>query len=410
MEVKQITDALHTTPASGSPGPVTCCSSEYPTVSPFNCDNNLVIVEYRDYMTLHGAISGNYLKALPFQIGPSSCPRWDVKVSGLLYFFQGNSVMVYDVLTGSIKQIANFSQYTRIYNGGESDINENNLLVIAGEIPSKLTTEIFLFNVKTGVRSAVLTVVPQWNALYATPDGGVLICWEKATGKGIEYWTPGSNIVRRVAPILSHQDVCRDLDGSEIMVWANSPDPSVNNNGIEKIRLADGKRTLLYAFGWDKANIAASLACHISAPKNSPGYVYVETYDVTNPNSTKPFANAILRVSLDPAIMPVEITKHKSDTFTEIGQPKASSSRDGSKILFSSNLGIRTPAIYSEAFLLTTDPVAPIKKNPVDPPTTTGEKLVPMDFHKSPEGTTWVIRLTVVNGQLVATMFNVEKS
>src|SRR6266850_1773368 len=302
MEVKRITDALQTPDASGGGGNVIYCAPEYPTACPFNADKSQVLVIYRSYFALHDRITGRFLKHLPFSIHAQACPRWDLHDRNILYFFNGNRFLRCNVVTDQIDVVHQFSEYTTIDTGGireiggEWDISQDgNHFAFAGDDHA-----VFLYELSTGRKSAVLETDGRFNALYMTPDNNILITWNADTGKGVELWRPDSSVApRKVAPVLSHQDVMRDADGSEILVWANSPDPSVNNNGIEKIRLADGKRTLLHAFGWDPENVAASLITHIACPKSNPNYCIVETWDQTNPNSTKPYANAILRVWLD---------------------------------------------------------------------------------------------------------------
>ena len=54
------------------------------------------------------------------------------------------------------------------------------------------------------------------------------------------------NFLRQVGRADGHKDVTLDTDGNEVLVWTNSNDPQpICNNGIVKIRLADGQQTCL---------------------------------------------------------------------------------------------------------------------------------------------------------------------
>lgn len=411
-EGKRITDALNMADASGGGGNVISCGPEYPTVCPFNQDDSLMLVLYRSYFALHDAHTFAFLKNLPFRIHAQSCPRWDLRDGRILYFFNDNRLLRYHAGTDQIETVHQFSEYTTIDTGGlreiggEGDISEDgDHFALAGDDRS-----IFLYELSTGRKSAVFPTDGRFNALYVTPDNNILIMWNADTGKGIELWRPDSPVApRKIAPILSHQDVMRDADGSEILVWANSPDGSVNNNGIEKIRLRDGKRTLLHGFGWDKDDVASSLVFHIAAPKRNPNYVIVTTWDKENPNSTKPYANAILRVWVDGQVE--ELAKHHSFARTYEGQPKTAVSRDGTKLLFASNGGRVDPEGYTDAYLL--DLALDSREPPPAPaPAPIPTPAPPLEYQQQGwrrvdfagiEGREWQMHFKVINGQLIVT-------
>jgi hypothetical protein len=136
-------------------------------------------------------------------------------------------------------------------------------------------------------------------------------------------------------------DVTLDSDGTEVMVWANSNDRQpICNNGIVKIRLADGQQTCLATLDW-------SLAAHISGPDNS-GFVYVDAYAPDNPNPNPlsgwfEYTNELLRIKLDGSQV-LRLAHHRSRPFginTYNWQPRVSTSRDGSRVVYASDYDLQ---------------------------------------------------------------------
>jgi hypothetical protein len=114
-----------------------------------------------------------------------------------------------------------------------------------------------------------------------------------------------------------------------------------------KIRLADGQQTCLASFDW-------SLAVHISAPDNS-GFVYVETYAPGNPTPASgwvTYTNELLQIKLDGSQV-LRLAHHRSRPFqtnTYNWQPKMSTSRDGSRVVYNSNYDLQVIDGYAEEY------------------------------------------------------------
>ncbi len=159
---------------------------------------------------------------------------------------------------------------------GESDISfDGDHFVFAGN-----GRYVFVYQISTATKGPVFdTGGRSFDSLYLTPNNNVIISWTQ-TGTvrytGQELFDTKLNFLRQVGRADGHKDVSLDTNGDEILIWTNSNDPQpMCNNGIVKIRLADGQQTCLVSLDW-------SLAVHISAPDNS-GFVYVETYNPSNP-------------------------------------------------------------------------------------------------------------------------------
>jgi hypothetical protein len=207
--------------------------------------------------------------------------------------------------------------------------------------------------------------------VYITPNNNVIVSWDTSGAvryTGQELFDGNMNFLRQVGRADGHKDVTLDTDGNEVLVWTNSNDPQpICNNGIVKIRLADGQQTCLASFDW-------SLAVHISAPDNS-GFVYVETYAPSNPAPSGgwvAYTNELLQIKLDGSQV-LRLAHHRSRPFqtdTYNWQPKMSTSRDGSRVVYGSDYDLQAidgyAAEYSDVYLIvvgspstSTPPAAP---------------------------------------------------
>src|SRR5262249_5116521 len=131
---------------------------------------------------------------------------------------------------------------------------------------------------------------------------------------------------------------------------ANDPTP-ICNNGLVKIRIADGTQTCLVTFDW-------SLAAHVSGTDNS-GWVLVETiapYDPIPPSGWFKYTDEVLQVKLDGSQVR-RLAHHRSRPLNSYTyQPKVSVSRDGSRLVYGSNFGLQEilgyPTEYSDAYMI----------------------------------------------------------
>lgn len=305
-------------------------SPEYPTVCPFNADNSRLLLVHVDHYGLYTG-DGEFLRELP--IAANGEARWSADPNVLYYVnVNVNALYAYNLTADSIDLVQVFKNYKRISGHGESDTSpDGNHLVLSGD-----HKEVFIFNASTKEILTSIETDGRFDGLYLTDSLSIVITWNQETGRGITL-TPLAGPARQIAPVLSHQDVTVGLDGNPYLVWANAPDPSVNNNGIEKINLNTGERTLLLAQDWD-------YAMHISAPANK-GWIIVETYDPKGSDRGN-----ILKVGLDGG---TEILcHHGSNASTYDGQPKASVSRDGSKLVYGSNMGHQ----FTDTYLVDLNP------------------------------------------------------
>ena len=375
--IKRISNALGTPNADGG-GNLTWITDEYSTVSPFNGDNSKILLVHQSYFGLYDG-AGFYIRDLPLEISASSEPRWSRKDNHTLYYVHGNQFKSYDISTGTIKVVHTFSEYTFISGLGESDISfDGDHFVFAGS-----GRYVFVYRISTDTKSAAFdTGGRSFDSLYVTPNNNVTITWNQSGTvrySGIELFDTNMTFQRQLARAGGHMDITLDTDGNEVLVWTNSNDPQpICNNGIVKIRLADARQTCLASFDW-------SLAVHISAPDNS-GFAYVETYapgNPTPPNGWVAYTNELLQVKLDGSQV-LRMAHHRSRPFqsnTYNWQPKMSTSRDGSRVVYGSNYDLQTidgyAAQYSDVYLIVvgsapiSTPTATPTPTPTPPPATT---------------------------------------
>jgi hypothetical protein len=350
--VKRISDALGRADADRG-GNLAWITSEYSTMSAFNSDGSRLILLHQSYFGLYNEL-GSYLGDLPLEITSSSEPRWSRKDNRTIYYVRGNQLKSYDISSGAIRIVRTFSEYSAISGMGESDISlDGDHFVFAGD-----RRHVFVYRISANSKSAVLDTGGRgFDSLYITPSNKVTITWNQSGTvryTGIELFDDRMTFQRQLARAGGHMDVTLDSDGHEVLVWANAADPQpICSNAIVKIRIADGQQSCLASFDW-------SLAVHVSAPDSS-GYVYVETYAPSNPTPASgwtAYANELLQIRLDGSQV-IRLAHHRSRPSqgnTYNWQPRMSASRDGSRVVFSSNFDLpRTgtyPEQYSDVYLI----------------------------------------------------------
>ena len=350
--IKRISNALGT-PNKDQGGNLTFITDEYSTMTPFNRDNSRILLVHQSYFALYDG-SGNLLKSLPLEIHAQSEPRWSRSDANVLYYNSGNQLKRYNVSTGATSAVHTFSEYSSITGKGESDICfDGNHFVFAGD-----NRYVFVYEISTDSKGPVFDTGGRgFDSLYITPDDNVSITWlEDGTGRytGIELFSRDMNFLRQLTRSGGHMDYTRDSNGDEVLIWTNSNDPSpICDNGIVKVRLSDGSQTCLLSLDW-------SLAVHVSAP-DSGGWAFVETYAPSDPDfqsaAWKPYTNEIVKVKLDGGQV-VRLAHHRSRPFNSYNwTPRVSVSRDGSRLIYSSDYGLQEilgyPSEYSDVYLIT---------------------------------------------------------
>jgi hypothetical protein len=351
--VRRITDAP-ATPNAADAGMLPLINNEYSTVSPWSRDNAHLLLVHHSYFGLYDG-EGRYLRDLPFDIHAGSEPRWSRATPSLLYYLGGNTLLSYDVATGARAVVRVFSEYAEVRGGGESDLStDGDHLVLVGD-----GSEIFVYEIGADRKGPVLdTGAPgAFDSVQITPDNNVLVGWYargEGPRQGVELYDRSRAFLRQVNP-----DVTRDGDGAEVAVLAGAAGPApACLSAVVKVRLADGARTCLLPLSW-------RLALHVSAPDEG-GWVFVSTHDAGDPDPEtgwEPYTNEILMVRMDGGEVR-RLAHHRSRPFNDYTwQPRVSASRDGTRLVFSSNYGLPEiaglPAHYSDAWFIDVSKAVP---------------------------------------------------
>ena len=350
--VRRVSDARRRAAESGRgiPGWIT---HEYSTISPFSEDDRHLLLIHQTHFALYTG-GGRYVRDLPEEIDALSQPRWSRREPDVFYYVNGSDLRKHDVSTGTSAVVHSFGEYSRISGYGESDISQDgDHLVFVGD-----NRDVFVYTISTDVKGAILDTsgLGGFDQVYVTPDNNVLIGWY-AVGEdryqGVELYDREMRFIRKITRAIGHMDVTRDVDGSESLLWVNGGDPaSLCPNSIVKIRLRDGVPTCLITFDY-------GLALHLSAPDDARWF-FVSTYAPDDPTpfgAWPTYTCEILQISLDGSSVR-RLVHHRSRPFNDYDyQPRASSNRRGTRLVYDSNYGLQTragyPPDYSDVFMIT---------------------------------------------------------
>ena len=350
-QIQRVSSAL-TTPNAADGGMLTYAMDEYSTMSPFNADGSLFLLQHDSYFAVYDG-DGGYLGDLPFAAHAGSEPRWSRTDPHVLYFINDNRLRSFDVLAGTMTTVHTFSEYGSISGNGESDIAmDGDHFVLAGD-----GRYVFVYDMSTDTKGKVLDTGGRgFDSLYLTADGQVTITWfQSGTSRynGIELFSGDMDFQRQLTHAGGHMDMTRDTNGDAVLVWANSADPApVCDNGVVKVRVSDGQQTCLATFDW-------SLALNISCPDDA-GACIVDSYAPADPSpsaSWPAYTNEVLEVMLDGSEVR-RFAHHRSRPYNSYNYtPRATVSRDGAKVLYSSNFGLQkiagAPTEYADTYLFT---------------------------------------------------------
>lgn len=383
------------------------CSSRYPTVSPFNCDDSLLLIEYGGTPRLHHS-NGDY-------IGPLSVvafePVWSVSESSIIYYVVGNVLFRYNVRDAKTDILYRFDEYVLqdsnnsygVRGLGEGDIF-GDLMPLMGTRVDDETHDVFNFNLKTGEKGPVLhlgTNAP--NSIYALPDRSMLLVYDDiGPGKYNGIWLYDSEFAtgRQIVKAGGHLDIGTDQQGFTSMIWAVNAQPPDENpcgrsGGVAKVVLSNSETTCLL-----KLDLSYQ-ATHTSCP-TVPGWSIVSTYTPNVAAPWQPYTNEILRVSSD-GLQILRLAHHRSrripgdNNYSWISM--ASVSRSGKRLVFNSNFG-QGPPNYTDVYMIELEP-ASIPVTPVDIGVPIPGLYRPVSTSGLREGQEWDWRFKLVNGRIV---------
>jgi hypothetical protein len=347
--IKRLSNAL-ATPDAADGGTLTWVVNEYSTPALWNSNNTRLLLQHDSYYGIYDT-NGTFLKNAPLDINASTEPRWSRTDNNVVYYKRGNQLKQYNVATDAIGVVRTFTEYSSIGGRGESDICfDGDHMVIVGD-----NRDVFVYTFSTNQKGPVFNtaVGGGFDSVYISANDDVTISWlANGTGRyqGIELFNKNMGFLRQVTHGGGHMDMGRDVNGDPVLIWTNSNDPQpICNNGIVKVRLADGQQTCVAGLQLDW-----SLAVHISGSDN--GWAVVSTYAPSDPmpGSFWPaYTNEVFRMKLDGSVVE-RLAHHRSRPFDDyVWMSKASINRDGTRIVYSSNFGLSgKPTYYSDAYMI----------------------------------------------------------
>ncbi len=340
---------------------------EYATISPFNQNSSLILVQadHHGFMVIDR--SGKLIVPPDLlALGGASEPRWSGQDPNVFYYHEGNRLMKFEVTTQQKSTVRTFARYQKItFGGGECDISEDgdHLLVVGDDRHAALYT----FSTNTVGKTVDLVALGgAWVEVYVTANNNVMMRWEvEGVGKhkGMALYDKDFNFLRQITPFGGHSDQGRDLNGDEVLFIGayrdTAPPAGCENNGIEKVRLSDAKRSCLAPLNWDTE-------MHISSNSNGKNpWVLVSVTDTGQgtaaanaelpPDWQRRWGvrfNEVMIVKADGSERR-RLAHHRSRTLSSYWfQPRAAISKDGKYAVFDSNFGTNPLEDYSDVFLL----------------------------------------------------------
>lgn len=314
----------------------------YSTINPFSKDNAYLLLIHQHHFELYSG-DGKWLKRLT--LSADSEPCWSRTDEHILYYRWNNEVREFDVRTEVWVTLRKFP--APISGRGESDLsNDGDHLVLADD-----ANRIWIYNLRTDQLRGGEVWTDAFNALYILPSNDVLVC----AYTGVYLLSDG----RKIASTLAHNAVAR-YQGRDIFIWGSSADAQINANALWAIDVQTLDRRMLLNMEWP-------VAYHVSACDQD--WCIVGTYA---PDNSLP--SQLLKVRLDGSGSEVlcntdsVMMKNPDGGMAYNPTPRASVSRDGSRVVFNSNGGVldRGPN-YCDVYMLTLDAVIdrPPKPEPI---------------------------------------------
>ncbi len=335
MTVTRITDALKEKFPWITPEYSASCS-----FAPLSIDPLAVALIAVDHVRLYTPNGGCFNDTM---MRADSRPRWmtDNEIS----FRHGNSWMRFDGANYGV--VRAFPEFKSIDDNGEADI------LFTPDGMKRVTVgdgkKIFVYNLTTGEQSKTLTAPDEFDSVYLTQKGNVLVSWGKKGAnefEGMDLFDGDMEFICHIENVNGHKGVCLDNNSDEVLIWTNSDDPNPGPdavNAICMVRLADGNSTVLCQLDW-------SLAVHISCPTQA-GFCFVSTEQNLNNVKECAYRDRILKVGFDGTV--TDLCGH-GPTTSYTAQAKVTASRDGAYALFASNhdSGPHTDVNYADTYLL----------------------------------------------------------
>jgi hypothetical protein len=302
---------------------------------------------YRGFFEVRAFATGALIQRLSTAGEPEG--SWHPTNPDLLFYRSGNAVNVFSLRTGQSATLMRFPQYHSISTREEGRPSDDwRYYAFIGYHDSTFSSAELV--VADLVEKRILATlpnagIPDWISM--SPSGRYVVAmW--VTGEGTRiYDRENFSVLRLAFHDYAHADFALDGDGHDVLVYHGASSRQVRELGVwsdaavAMSRLSDGQKTLLLTIPWD-------ITPHFSglASRTHPGWALVSTYTGVE-TKPQPFAREIFWLKLDGSGAVRRIAHHHSDQAFHrdpsgaeekdyFAEPHATSSWDGSLVLFSS--------------------------------------------------------------------------
>jgi len=322
---------------------------EYSRYPALNADNTQVIVRViggadRGYFEVRDLVSGSLLYKIGAQRGDPEM-SWHPTSPDRLFYRATNEIRVFHTDTGQSEVLMSFPEYYAITSKEEGRPSDDWQYYAFLGFPDSSYSTADIVVVDLVAKKIVVTWAnagkPDWVSM--SPSGKYVIAqWVDGQGTRV-YDRSTLSYLRTAFSDTAHADFAYDAEGNEVIVYHAISAQALTELGspsgcpIALARLADGEKTKLLDVGW------GWFTPHFSgiASRQHPGWVLLSTY--TTPENTQyPYSREVLWLKLDGSGAVRRIAHHHSDQSRIDGkkdywaEPQATSSWDGSIVLFSS--------------------------------------------------------------------------
>lgn len=315
-----------------------------------------------------------------------------------LFYRFANDIRVVHIDTGQIETLMSFDGYAFVSSNEEGRPSDDWRYYAAIGVKGDETRDILVADLTTKTVIGKLENVGENIDWVGMSPSGAFVLAMYTDGRGTLVYNRAMVAQRQALSDYAHSDFAVGVDGQDYLVYVASSGPQVselgcprppNGSPLAAVRLFDAKKTILLGdcsdADWKAVIIGSFLgwggAYHFSGiiSRSRPGWVLVSSYAAPDVPQ-EPFSREIFLVSLDGSGAVERLAHHQSlvanlpsgerDYFAE---PHASSSWDGSLVLFASTWG-QTGQHYDLYSLTQTGggtppspPIPPIP--PIVPPT-----------------------------------------
>jgi hypothetical protein len=308
----------------------------YAKNQPWNADGSLIMISYEYNVHILDGKTYKYIKDI--NLGNMQ-PIWSNTNPTIIFargvnssYTENNQFIKIDVNTGEKTILHTFTEYDFVSIGEEEGNVSNDDQYVVLMAKKGTSTYSIMYNIQTDTVVSVWNMNGKWPDWVAVSQSGqyILVNWNTdgpSRYQGIEVYDQNFNFLRQAVVYGSHADMGYDVNGNEVLVSfasgiANASIIATRLDGVGRIIVID-KSPGFWAGHISCRNLNRPGWCYLSHAESNTGIVgYDETFAVKLDGSqtVERFAH-----------------EHHVPLSQYYEEPMAVPSRDGYKVLFSSN-------------------------------------------------------------------------